>query len=92
MDRPTLKQLIFDWKIPDNYHKLCNFEKEIKNIFMTKNYNIQESEKVKCLGCEGLRFVQTLKNEEHEKCTSSGLYVVLSDNMYPQDNEAKLVL
>ena len=33
---PTLKQPIFDWKAPDKYHELCNFETKVKNIFSNK--------------------------------------------------------
>ena len=43
------------------------------------------------LGCEGLRFVQTLNDEEQAKCkTSSELLGVLSDKFKPTHNEIKL--
>ena len=45
MGGPALKQPTFDWKIPDKYHELCNFKIEIKNIFLTNNYNILKSKK-----------------------------------------------
>ena len=45
------------------------------------------------LGCEGLRFVQTLNDEEEEKCkTSSGLFEVLNGEFRPQQNEMILSL
>ena len=28
------------WKGLDNYHELCNFKIEVKNILLTNNYNI----------------------------------------------------
>ena len=40
------------------------------------------------LGCEGLKFVQTLNSEEEEKCkTSSGLFEVLNDKFKPEHNK-----
>ena len=68
MGGPTFKQTMFDWKMPDKYHRLCNFKIDIKNIFHTNNYNIQESEKVPIminwLCHEGLRLEQTLNVKE----------------------------
>ena len=59
---------------------------------MTNNYKTQESERLQIiqnwLGSEGLRFMQTLKEEEQEKCgTSMGLFQVLSEKFKPQHNE-----
>ena len=45
------------------------------------------------LGYEDLGFVQTLNNEEKEKCkTSSGLFEVLSDKFKPEHNKMILSL
>ena len=38
-DSPALKLTTFDWKWADKYQELCNFEIEVKNTFMTDNYN-----------------------------------------------------
>ena len=70
---------------------------EVKNIFLTSIYNIQESKNVpiliKCLGHEGLRFVQTLNDEEKQKCkTSLGLFKVIRANFKPKDNNIILLL
>ena len=84
----TVKHPMFDWKFPDKYYELHNFEIEMKKTFLTNNYNIQESKIaliiMNWLGHEGLRFLQTLKPEEKEKCkTSSGLFKVLRDKFKP---------
>ena len=78
----TLKQPTFDWKAPDKHHELCNFEIQVKDIFLTNNYNIQESKKVPIimnrLDHDRLRFVQSLYNEEKEpNKTNLGLFKVL---------------
>ena len=80
----VLRQPLFHWKAADKHQKQCNFEIEVKNIFMTDDYNILKSKRVprilKWLGREGLRFMQTLNEEEQERCrTSMGLFKVLSD-------------
>ena len=66
LDSPTLKQLTFDLKATGKYHELCNFGIQVKNIFITNNYNIQESEKfpitVNWFGHKGLRL---LNEKEH---------------------------
>ena len=46
---PVLNKPMFDWKSPDKYLELHNFEIEIKNIFLTNSYNIQESKKCQLL-------------------------------------------
>ena len=76
---PVLKQPTFDWKMPDEYHELNNFEIEVRNFFLINNYNIQDSEKVPIiinwLGCDSLRLVKILNNRKQEKCkTRSGLF------------------
>ena len=43
---PALRIPIFYWKAANKYHKLCNFEMEVKNIFKTNKYNMQESEMI----------------------------------------------
>ena len=78
---PALKHCTFSWKAGDKYLELCKFEIRVKNIFMTNRYNIQESERVlkilNWLGKERLQFVQTLNDEEQEKCrTSTGFLEV----------------
>ena len=40
---PPLRQPTFDWKARDRYQELGKFRIEVKNIFMTNNYYIQES-------------------------------------------------
>ena len=66
----TLKQPTFHWKATDKCHELCYYEIEVKYIFMTTNYNIQESEKVprilNLLGHQGTTLVQGLNDEEQE--------------------------
>ena len=34
---PNLKHPIFDWRATNKDHEVCNFETEVKNIFMTNN-------------------------------------------------------
>ena len=53
---------------------------------MTNSYNTQDNKKVpiifNCLGRAWLQFVQTLNDEENEKCkTSIWLFEVLSENL-----------
>ena len=43
--RPVLKLPTFNWKAQDEYGELLNFEMEVKNIFMSKNYDICENER-----------------------------------------------
>ena len=79
----------------NKYQVLCNIE--IKNIFLTINYNTQESERVpiimKWLGQEGFRFMQILSDKEKEKCrTCTGLFKVLTGKLNPQCNETILSL
>ena len=40
----VLKQPTFNWKPPDKYKELCNFEIYVKNIFITYSYNILDSQ------------------------------------------------
>ena len=58
---PVLGQSTFDWKATNIYQELCNFETEVKNIFMTIMYNTDESDRVpiivKWLCWKGLRYV-----------------------------------
>ena len=39
LSRPSLKQLTFNQKVADKYNELISIEMELRNIFMTKNYN-----------------------------------------------------
>ena len=62
---------------------------EVKNIFMSKSYDITDSERVpiisKWLGFEGLHFMQTLTDEEWETCKSSAdLFTILNTKFKPQ--------
>ena len=78
-----------DCKAVDKFHKYKNFELEVRNIFLTNTYKIQECEQVSIKmswpRCEGFRLVQTLNDGEKEKCkTSSGLFEVLNEKFKPQ--------
>ena len=53
----VLKQPIFDWNMADKYKELSNLETEVKNIFMTKSYNTQESMRV---------LIEKLNSPHHE--------------------------
>ena len=65
---PVLRLPRFNWKAIDKYKELSNLEIEIKIIFMTNNYNTQESEWIPIilnwLGWEVLIFMVTLYHEE----------------------------
>ena len=39
-----LERPAFDWKAQNKYNELLNSETEVKNIFMTKSYDIIDSE------------------------------------------------
>ena len=89
---PVLRQSMSDQKVANKFQEPCNFEIEVKNIFMTNNYNIQENNRVPIilnwLGWEGLRFMQTLDEEEQEKCrTIMGLFKVLCTSSSPSMTE-----
>ena len=61
---------------------------EVKNICMTKSYNICSSEKIPItmnwLGHEGPHFVQTLVDDEEERYkTSAGLFNTLNAKFQP---------
>ena len=67
-----LKEPMFDWKLLDRYIELCYFEIEIKDLFLTNNYSIQEREKLPIimnwLGNEGLNFMQIRSDTQKGKC------------------------
>ena len=42
----VLKQPMFNWKSPDKYIELYNFNIEVNNLFLTNRYLIQDGEKV----------------------------------------------
>ena len=75
-----------------------NFEIEVKNMFMTNSYNMQENKKIwitlNWLGIEGVQVIQTLTEAEHEKCmTSARLLNMLSEKwkkFKPKYNETML--
>ena len=91
------KQSTFDLKAKDKYNKLLNSEMEVLYIFMTKNYDISDCERVpltmKWLGHEGLYSVQTLTNEGQETCKRSmSLFSILNAKFEQQHNETTLLL
>ena len=43
-DGPALGQPLVDWKMADKYQNLCNFEVEVKNIFMTIHRRLRGSQ------------------------------------------------
>ena len=45
-DSQVLRQPMFDWKAAHKYQEPCNFEIEVKNIFMTNNYSARVSERI----------------------------------------------
>ena len=64
---------------------------------MTKSYNIEYSERLliimNWLGGKGLQFVQTITEEEKEKCNSStGLFDSLNKKLRSMHNETILSL
>ena len=62
---------------------------EVKNIFITKGYDIADSEQEN----EGSHFMQTLNDEGNEICKSSaGLFNILNAKFKPQHNETNLLL
>ena len=94
---PVLRQITFDWKVADKYRELCNFEIEVKNIFIINNYKTHESKSVPIIlnwiGQEGVRFMQTLNDKEQGNCrTSAGLFELLSDKFKSKYNETILSL
>ena len=58
---PALKQPTFNWEVQEKCNELLNFEMQIKDIFMTKSYDISDSERVPVvmnwLEYEGLYFL-----------------------------------
>ena len=62
----ALWQPMFDRKVAEKYKELCNFEIQVKNIFMTNNYYTQKNDRVPVIlnwvGQEGLRLMQPLKD------------------------------
>ena len=95
--RPMLSQPVFNWKAPDMYVELLNFEMEVGNMPQVKAYDLSEQEKVPIiknwLGKEGRQFIQSLTNIEKEACKSAtGLIIVLKGTFRPQHNEMILSL
>ena len=41
-----LSQPVFDWKVPDRYMQLVNFEMEVADLFQAKAYDLSDKEKV----------------------------------------------
>ena len=87
-DDPALRQPMFDWKASDKYKELHTFCIEVKNIFMTNNYNTEEiSRLVDSLNsnpccCSRLAFIQPLLDFFRSQkglpyCTTYRFYEVL---------------
>ena len=94
---PIQCQATFDWKRADKYQELHSVEIQLRNIFMTNNYNTQDSKSVPIilnwLDQERLTFVQRLNDGEQERCQAKiGLFELLSDKFKPQCNETMLPL
>ena len=57
---------MIDWKSPDKYLQLCNFDIKLKYMFLTNSYKIQENKNVSIFinwsCCDRLRFMQTLND------------------------------
>ena len=45
-DGPMLSEPVFNWKVPDRYVELLNFEIEGANVPQAKLYDLNEEEKV----------------------------------------------
>ena len=95
--RPQLTQPTFDWLAQKKYNGLQNFEMEVRNIFVTKIYDITDSEKVpkikNWIGREGPHFIETLTTEKQEMCkNSTDLFQILNIKFKPQHNEIILSL
>ena len=77
-----LSQPAFDWKVPERYVELSNFEMEVSNVLQAKAYDPDDEEEVPIIKnwlCrEELQFIQTLTIAEKEACKSTtGLFNVL---------------
>ena len=72
MIKTSLKQPTFILKAQAIYSELANFKMEVKNTFMTKSYDIADSERVPIIikwpGHKGIHFIQTVTDEEQETC------------------------
>ena len=84
----NLRQLTFNWKLQEKYNELNTLKIEVRNTFLMKNYNTEETERaliiMNWLCNKELRFVQTLTDSEKEKCmTSSRISKVLNDKLKP---------
>ena len=80
-----LKQSIFNWAAKVKYTALKQFKLGEINIFLTKHYDISDTERVKiiknCLGREHLPLTQTPKCVEQElNKTIAGLFKILIAN------------
>ena len=94
----ALKQPTCNWNAAGKYQELWNFGIEGKGTFswliaITCKIIEKVPIKLNCLGREGLKFMQTLNDEEQGKFkTSMGLFEVLSENFKLQHNETILSL
>ena len=89
LDRPVMKQPMFDWSSTDKYAELRNFKIEVKNMFQTSS--ISQAERVAItknwLGRQGLKLLETPTQAEQEKCITVSLFETLSNKFKPQYNE-----
>ena len=62
---PMMGQLVLNWKAPDRYVELLNFEMEIANVLQAELYDLSEEGKVPIIKnwlCREGQFIQTLTN------------------------------
>ena len=70
--RPMMSQPAFNWKMPDRYVEVLNFEMEVENVVQAEMYDLSEEGKVPIiknwLGRERLQFILALTKAEKEAC------------------------
>ena len=94
---PMMSQPAFNWKVPDRYVELLNFEMHVANVLQADAHDLIEEGKVPIiknwLGREGLQFIQTVTNVEKEACKrTTVLFNVLKEKFKSQHNEMILSL
>ena len=71
MNQPTVSRYA-----KNKYDELEYFEMEVRNTFMTKNYDTADIEKIPIfknwLGRKGLQFIEILTSLKHGKCKGTG--------------------
>ena len=86
-----LKQQIFSLGATDKYMELKNLRLELNSLiriysmFSTKKWQLSNH----WLGRQGLQFIETLIQAEHERCNTmgEGLFDILNNKFHPQHNE-----